>query len=230
MASSLERFLTRLKKRHPFLFLVIGGVLILVDNIGRAQVIKDIWSEIKITWTAAHLAWPNHLLTWIGFAIVAIGLLALLWPGTRSGTSVTSEALTSSPPNPTPPNPAPPTDEPLKSSPARVMLGPNLTPQYLGAQMDGRTAYQFEKLIEIYIGKWMRLGGPIVNIRASMIENIMVVSLDGGAPMNAGLRFDKSKWVDHLSILPVGETISVVGKISAVERYWIWLEECELEN
>lgn len=126
--------------------------------------------------------------------------------------------------------PAPPTEEPLKSLPQRVLLGPNLTPKYLRAQMDGKTAYQSERLLDIYIGKWMRVGGPIDNISTTIIDSVMMVTLDVGNSMKAGLQFEKSKWLDHLSILSVGETISVVGKIRKVERFWIWLDECELEG
>lgn len=146
--------------------------------------------------------------------------MALLWPETRSGTSVTSEVST----------PISPTEEPPKSSPGRVLLGPNLTPQYLAAQMDGKTAYQSERLLEIYIGKWMRVRGPIENISTTIIDNIMIVTLDVGNSMKAGLYFDKSKWLDHLSILPVGATILAAGKIRKVERFWIWLNECDLED
>jgi hypothetical protein len=80
MSNHLQDLVVRLKKRHPYLALVIGGVVIVLDNIGRAQIFKDLYTNVRAFWGAIHAIWPSHALTWVGAAFVVFGLVSLLLP------------------------------------------------------------------------------------------------------------------------------------------------------
>lgn len=46
----------------------------------------------------------------------------------------------------------------------RVFLGPDITPEFLAAHFDEHTHLQAEKMVEIYLGKWMRAAGVVRNV------------------------------------------------------------------
>jgi hypothetical protein len=71
------------KKRHPYLWFVVGGVAVVLDNIARVQVIKDMYAKVASVFSGAvgfRIPWPSHLLTWIGACFILFGLVSLFWP------------------------------------------------------------------------------------------------------------------------------------------------------
>jgi hypothetical protein len=79
MPNWLQNHLESSKKRHPLVFLFIGGLLIFLDNIGRAQVIRDMYQGFKMWLATVNVVWPAHLLTWVGAAIVILSGASLIW-------------------------------------------------------------------------------------------------------------------------------------------------------
>lgn len=79
--------LERLKRRHSGLYFFISGSIVVIDQLGRFQTIKDMYSVVR-SWfairTDIHLKWPPHLLLYIGLVILAIGLFSFLLPPPKS--------------------------------------------------------------------------------------------------------------------------------------------------
>lgn len=211
MSNRLEKFVGRFSKHHPYLGYIIGGFLILVDNVGRAQIIKGMWPEIKSAWTSIHLVWPSHLLTWIGLGFLVIGVVSTFWPKSKAFVPLLSEEGSLAP----------------KKASGRVFLPPKLTPSYLCDLARDKTAYQALKATEIYVGKWMRIAGAISDISSTLGH--LTATLRFG-PSTVVLFFEMDKWSDHLSVIPLGEKISAVGKIRSIESRFISLDCCELED
>lgn len=63
----------RLKRRYTRLFFIIGGLLFIVDQIGRIQTVKDLYTAGK-NWFASRsdvqLTWPPHTLLAVGIGVV----------------------------------------------------------------------------------------------------------------------------------------------------------------
>ncbi|SRR6266404_209730 len=223
MSNRLEEAFEKFKNRHPYLGYVIGGLLIVVDNIGRMQVVRDVWAEIKMMFI--HPAWPSHLLTWVGASFILLGLISRFWPKPTAVVPLVKQPIVAIPmPVQEPP--------PIKSD--RVILGPHLTPKYFYELLKGKTELQANKLVELYIGKWMRISGKVTNISESLTEKTLIISItltDSILPYPmVAMAFNKAEWHDHISVISKGEQISAIGKIRSVEQNWTWLEDCELEK
>ncbi|OLE52218.1 MAG: hypothetical protein AUG51_19125 [Acidobacteria bacterium 13_1_20CM_3_53_8] len=106
------------------------------------------------------------------------------------------------------------------------------TPKEIVSVFKGRTTAQGEKLAKNYVGKWMRVSGPIQDVEVEtdpfLPLSVARVNLRTGLG-EAGifLRFSR-KWVDSLSVLRNGDTISVFGQIKYVARNHISLKKYEL--
>jgi hypothetical protein len=218
MSYRLSQFLNGMKKRFGF---IIGGLLIVIDNIGRVQVIKDLWAELKIIWTTIHPIWPSHLLTWIGAGFVIFGLISTFWPKPPAPETFQDSFLVS-PTNETEPA------SPPKAPEERVILGPNLTPRYFCEELKGKTGYQIERMTGMYVGKWMRFKGEISDIRSASDARFSITFQNGPGESYVNAIFAE-KWSEHLSVMSTGEVISVLGKVREIERNWIWLVDCDLE-
>lgn len=77
-------YIKKLKKRYAGVFLIIGGLLFVLDQIGRVQTIAALYADIR-TWAEsrhwlAGFTWPHHVLLYVGLLFVLLGLAAYLWP------------------------------------------------------------------------------------------------------------------------------------------------------
>jgi hypothetical protein len=80
----------RLKRRYRRLFVILGGILIIVDQIGRYQTVATLYqsgkrwlaatTDIHLNWTPIHLVWPPHMLLGVGAFFVVLGLVSFFWP------------------------------------------------------------------------------------------------------------------------------------------------------
>lgn len=112
----------------------------------------------------------------------------------------------------------------------------DVTPEYLTGLFDDHTDIQAERLIEAFIGKWMRVSGPVGNV-SSITEGKAVVRFpnsSSGDPygfLNVTMYFNDESVIDNrLRILQKGDRIQVVGQIRRVSSAWVELEDCELET
>ncbi len=104
----------------------------------------------------------------------------------------------------------------------------NVEPNYLTGMFKGYTILQAKKLAENYMGKWMKLAGPINDV--TQLGDTYIVYLENhlyqsGATVS--MRFDKS-WKDRLSVLKIGDNIVVLGQIKEIDRTVVLLDKCEL--
>ena len=53
------------------------------------------------------------------------------------------------------------------------------------------------------------------------------VTLEADYP-TVGLVFDSKHWKSHLETVKPGDRIEAEGKISSIDRYWIFIYECEV--
>lgn len=220
MPNWLQSLLERNKRRHPLIALIVGGVLIFLDNIGRAQVLRDVYERLKMI----SIGWPAHLLTWVGAVIALFGFVSLLWPQSKARRN-TGNAI------PVPSKPEIAVLPPVTVSPQteRIFVRPNITAEYLTALFDEKTDMQGTKLVEPFLDKWIRVSGEVSNINEDIGGEAISVVFHRKRP-NIACSFDKAKWEDHLCMLRRGDTILVVGKIRNIERHWLWLMQCELEK
>lgn len=221
MANRLQKFFDGSKKRVGY---IVGGVLIALDNIGRIQVIKGLWAELKIVWATVHLAWPSHLLTWIGVGFVLFGIVSSFWPNRAENAPLVEQPAVISASNEAD------LVLPQPGSDGRVILGRGLTPVYFINELRGKTTYDIERATQIYVGKWMRFEGEIEDIRLTEgTGEFRVTFKQPPGESYVGATFAIT-WSDHMSIKKAGERISLIGKIRQIERNWIWLVESALEK
>lgn len=95
---------------------------------------------------------------------------------------------------------------------------------------------QGQKAVEIYLGKWMNVSGPISNIYG----NRKGVSVALGLPVTLRTIFDPevlstvwlsfSQDVEQVEALQPGDTLTAVGKLEEVTPSSISLSNCEYVN
>jgi hypothetical protein len=106
------------------------------------------------------------------------------------------------------------------------------TPEYLLGLGKDMTSVQRERVVEVYIGKWLKVSVPLKNV--SNLNGQMFVMADlGDTPrpfQDIQMFFDSKKWSARLSLLRRGQTISVIGQIQTISPLDIVLRNCELTN
>jgi tRNA_anti-like len=119
---------------------------------------------------------------------------------------------------------------PLESSLAqlkdrRVLVA--VEPGYLTSFFKDHTQLQAEKLVAVYIGKWIKVSGSLQDVFTS---GKMVVVRVEGVPRLAYVMsgFLAEDWLDHVSVLRRGDRISLVGQITQVSSVSIYLENSQL--
>lgn len=100
------------------------------------------------------------------------------------------------------------------------------TPETILKLTDGLTTVQRNKFAEIYIGKWMKVTGPVRNVMPSRKDE-KIVTVSFGLAKSVSLRFDR-QWSDRVAMLRVKQTISAIGKVKEISVLDIDLVECEL--
>ena len=104
------------------------------------------------------------------------------------------------------------------------------TPEELIALVKDKTEWAASDLTKPHIGTWLRIKGPIYNIRPPS-DNTVTVAVDfsrGYPTLLVFLSFDETPWRERLRILDIGDSITAIGKISQINKTNISLEECEL--
>jgi hypothetical protein len=80
----------RFRRRYGRVFFILGGILIIIDQIGRFQTLAALYdagkswfasrSDVHLNWPLAHLVWPSHTLLGVGVFFVLLGLVSFFWP------------------------------------------------------------------------------------------------------------------------------------------------------
>jgi hypothetical protein len=190
-------------------------------------------------------SWGANAALTIGFVLVVVMLLANAvvhanidhkWRATTRPTPVQD-----TPPASRPPSTLPPVIQTVateSSSPERIVA--NVTPQDLVRVCIDHLDHQAQTLIQPFIGKWLKVTGPIFDIGP-----IFNVSTDQGGWFVSVLLtktteneadghdtqiilYSQPQWKDRLSILSRNQNVNVLGQIKKVSWIGIQLEDCEL--
>jgi hypothetical protein len=105
------------------------------------------------------------------------------------------------------------------------------TPEYLAGFFDEHTSIQAEKLVEAFIGKWIRLSGPLENVAARSKDEVTVFfTSETFGDIMPVMVFNDRLTIENLRVLKRGNQITVVGQIQRVSSMDLKLENCELEK
>lgn len=126
--------------------------------------------------------------------------------------------------------PRPPTSTPSPSD-DRVFI--QSEPSSLISMLDGLTDVQGQRLLAPYIGKWMRVSGPVSEVKdlqAGSPAGVLVpyAHIYVGPDRTLVSLIFAPEWFDQLSLVRKDETLTAIGKIRAVSPTAVSLYECEM--
>jgi hypothetical protein len=130
-----------------------------------------------------------------------------------------------------------PEGEMVQTEPEREIV--NVAPAYLVDFFKEHTDIQANRLLEPYIGKWMRVSGPLGNVMSSSGVRVQVTfqhkplferESEGMADWLTIYMYFPEATKDRLALLPRGTPITVLGRIRDAGAASIELEDCELED
>jgi hypothetical protein len=105
----------------------------------------------------------------------------------------------------------------------------DVTPQGLTQMFRDRTHVQATSRAADVIDKWMKVSGPLGDVRVSSPSRAQVTfAHERGDFTTVYMYFRGRKWVNRVSLLKVGDTITVLGRISEIQAYDVHLDNCEL--
>ena len=115
----------------------------------------------------------------------------------------------------------------------RNFLGASITPEYLLSMFGTHTSIQARKLIEPFIGKWLRVSGNLSEVLSSSPDRAQLTFSDRGVGSKVGtvyMYFRNKNQIERLAILRRGDSLTVIGKIEDINAVQIDLGNCELEG
>jgi hypothetical protein len=186
----------------------------------------------------------NHIPIWpayVAFVIAAFGLIGAIVPLVR-GHSAKQEVALDRPASVSPAvTPLVPTANTTKTLPApadtkgRVFVEPGVTLDYLWNIQKDRLAVQAKALTDPFVGKWMRLSGPVYNVNAWHelgSDSFCTVALEppGTTTRIVWLTFGSRDTCDRLAVLKQGDRIAFIGELADIRQASIELKNCELES
>jgi len=190
--------------------------------------IAAIWGAIAlVTWEPFRRTMRSIGRRRLGFPLV-IGLLLLLAVG-LGVVAIQKNARVSPlappvapgvPPLPTKPHAEAPTRH---QSEARIIVPPSVTPEYLMGLFIGHTGVQGKKLLEPYIGKWIKVSGPLSNVRPTSPGILALVSIGN---KHVFMHFG-DQWRERLSVLRLEDKITALCEIREAELFELSLDKCE---
>lgn len=102
-------------------------------------------------------------------------------------------------------------------------------PEDLIGMLRGHTSMQAARLVEPFIGKWMKFSRPVRDITAGGMGGGCFVHAEGNPAFIPRLHLNFSpRWVDRLSIAQKGDTITAIGQIAELNEAWITFAYCEV--
>ena len=122
--------------------------------------------------------------------------------------------------------------DPISPAPPRIVV--SLPPQELTQFFIDHVTAQAEKLIQPYIGKWLKASGEITDVVRSGDDWIVYVWHTPSVPtpfshIGLSLYFDKN-WSDRVALLSRDITLTVIGQIDMVDDHRIRLKHCEIAS
>jgi hypothetical protein len=113
----------------------------------------------------------------------------------------------------------------------RVFVPASATPQFLTGFFEGHTDAQGKRSVADYLGKWMPVRGPVIDVQ--VFEKSVAVSLRmdkvRGRPLTISVvLWFSGEWMDRVKLLSPDERIAAIGRIDEITEWRINLRECEL--
>ncbi len=181
-----------------------------------------------VEWSGAVWGFTSSQPVWIVLFVVGLFLLTVdLWAPHLLPHPRPTNALV-------PPDPEP---EPSGPEPEREFVPSNITPEYLANLYDGLTDIQATPLIDPYIGKWMKVSGPLGNVQPPN-DYFTQVTFKNKGMFEGGERFEthghtymyfrNPESAKRLAMLRPEADITVVGRIREANWVEVHLEDCEL--
>jgi hypothetical protein len=108
----------------------------------------------------------------------------------------------------------------------------DVTPAYLASLYGEHTEIQADKLLEAFVGKWMRVSGSVEEVFATDENGACVAFPHEGPDEPSVMMYFRGKAVidDQLRVLKIGDRITVIGQIESASAGVIVLKNCELER
>jgi hypothetical protein len=104
------------------------------------------------------------------------------------------------------------------------------TPEYLMSLYDGVMSSQGDRLLQPYVGKWIRLTNTVSDTKANSVWTY-VKKKNETKNNPVVLLFDFPKWSEKVAALTRGQTITALCQIGLNARWdVVYLEHCELES
>jgi uncharacterized membrane protein YeaQ/YmgE (transglycosylase-associated protein family) len=110
--------------------------------------------------------------------------------------------------------------------PTRIYVPAHVTPKFLIDQRRGLTSIQADSAIGVFIGKWISFSGIVSDIKRGN-QGVGVLAHSDNGDVYVHMDFAES-WIDHISMLGMGNTIAATGEIESVDTLAVFLEKCEL--
>jgi hypothetical protein len=102
-----------------------------------------------------------------------------------------------------------------------------VTPEYFGDFFARHTEIQATKMVENYIGKWMRVSGQLSNASA-YDYGFSIVTLQNSSYLH--MIFRDKKLIDRISVMVPKQPITIMGQITNVSTLSLRLDNCEIIN
>jgi hypothetical protein len=162
-------------------------------------------------------AWMVQNKTWL-FSGVGVTVLVGLYFAVRS--ALTTKTATSSASSVAPPS------VPAVQNKQFV----NVTPEYLVSLFDSEhTSTESQKLAEVFVNKWLRVSGHLGEVKGGT-PYLMRVTFAEPARHCVLLDFKSQEGFDRLATLKREDAITVIGKITEIDKYSVCLDNCEISD
>ncbi len=212
--------------------MMLAGVLILVFDVHfeRGHLETGGGGSFRTRWSAM---WPQYFMG-VAAILFVIGLVAYLQ-------GVAAPQNTNVMPGPLPtvtvlPAPAPSTQLPaiadgsnkVETTDQRIFVSESITPYSLMALYRDNMTIKADRLFADFIGKWMKLSGPLGDVSSSGDMLLVTFADDPMASLRIiFMRFGK-EWLDRLAIIPKTQLITVECRIKNASSTSINFENCRL--
>jgi hypothetical protein len=183
---------------------------------------------------AIHFHWRSPgvqtLCTGLG-AVLFIG--CLVWQYRLSFPKHEARSALSMPtPNPEAPAKADASPTPVAVQEERILL--DVKPEYLVGFFKKYTTAQAQKLVETYIGKWVKISGTVKDVDRSVTlsdkpgdPTVDLSTKSSEGSFRTAAYFKEQRWQDRALVLKPGDKITVFGRITRITWWGLTLEKCE---
>jgi hypothetical protein len=104
------------------------------------------------------------------------------------------------------------------------------TPQELMRFREEHTSVNANKLLEVFMGKWLRVPGIFEDVAVERTTLFVTLVMPTGTSRSVAFLYFQLEWHDRLLMLKRGAPITVIGRIVSVGLGEVVLTDCELET